>query len=63
MKWEGDRQIENVEDRRGDGPMSGGSGFRLGGGRGICLGTVAMAVWIFGINPLAIPAQARVDRR
>ncbi|MFO1224110.1 MAG: neutral zinc metallopeptidase [Lysobacterales bacterium] len=56
MKWEGNRQSENVEDRRDDGPAMGG-GFRLGGGRGIGLGTIAIALvagWIFGINPLTI---------
>ena len=55
MKWEGQRQRDNVEDRRGTG--SGGGGFRLGGGRGIGLGTVVIALvagWIFGINPLTV---------
>ena len=54
MKWEGQRQSENVEDRRGEG---GGGGFRIGGGRGIGIGTVVIAVlagWIFGINPLTV---------
>ncbi|MBE7426560.1 MAG: neutral zinc metallopeptidase [Ideonella sp.] len=57
MKWEGNRQSENVEDRRDEGPAMGGGGFRLGGGRGIGLGTIAIALvagWIFGINPLTI---------
>jgi predicted metalloprotease len=57
MKWEGNRQSDNVEDRRGEGPMAGGGGFRLGGGRGIGLGTIVIALlagWIFGINPLAL---------
>jgi predicted metalloprotease len=57
MKWEGNRQSDNVEDRRGDGPSMGGGGFRLGGGRGIGLGTIVIALvagWIFGINPLTI---------
>jgi uncharacterized protein len=55
MKWEGNRQSDNVEDRRNGGGGSGG-GLRLGG-RGIGLGTIAVAVvagWIFGINPLTI---------
>ena len=55
MKWEGNRQSDNVEDARSGG--GGGGGFRLGVGRGIGLGTVAIAVvagWIFGINPLTI---------
>jgi predicted metalloprotease len=54
MKWEGNRQSDNVEDARSSG---GGGGFRLGGGRGIGLGTIAIALvagWVFGINPLTI---------
>jgi uncharacterized protein len=56
MKWEGNRQSDNVEDRRGGGPLGGG-GFRFGGGRGIGLGTIVIALiagWIFGINPLTL---------
>ena len=52
MRWEGNRQSDNVEDRR-DG---GGGGMGLGG-RSVGLGTVAIAVvagWIFGINPLTM---------
>ncbi len=52
MKWEGQRQSENVEDRR----AGGGGGFNIGG-RGIGLGTVALAVvggLIFGVNPLTL---------
>ena len=57
MKWEGDRQSDNVEDRRdgGDGG-GGGGGFGLGG-RSIGLGSVAIALvagWVFGINPLTV---------
>lgn len=54
MKWEGQRQSDNVEDRRGAG---GGQGGRRIGGRGIGLGTIAIALvagWIFGINPLTV---------
>jgi predicted metalloprotease len=53
MKWEGQEQSRNVEDRRGAG---GGGGMRIGG-RGIGIGTIVIAFlasWIFGINPLAI---------
>jgi uncharacterized protein len=53
MRWQGNRQSDNVEDVRGAG---GGGGFRLGGGS-IGLGSVAIAVvagWLFGINPLTI---------
>ena len=56
MKWEGQRQSENVEDRRDQGPAGGGGGFRLGG-RGVGIGTIAVALlagWIFGINPLTV---------
>ncbi len=58
MKWEGQRESENVEDRRdgGGGFGGGGGGFRVGGGS-VGLGTVAIALvagWIFGINPLTV---------
>jgi predicted metalloprotease len=52
MKWEGNRQSDNVEDRRSDG---GGGG--LMGGRSIGIGTIVVALvggWIFGINPMTI---------
>ncbi|PIG07974.1 neutral zinc metallopeptidase [Comamonas sp. 26] len=54
MKWEGNRESDNVEDRRGDGGSSGGGGFPIGG-RSIGIGTVVLALvgWgVFGINPL-----------
>jgi uncharacterized protein len=54
MRWEGNEQSENVEDRRGDG--GGGGGFGIGG-RGIGIGTIAVALiagWVFGINPLTV---------
>jgi uncharacterized protein len=53
MKWQDQRQSDNVEDRRSDG----GGGFRVGGGRGIGLGTIVIALvagWTFGINPLTL---------
>jgi predicted metalloprotease len=56
MKWEGNRESENVEDVRGR-SGGGGGGFRIGGGRGLGLGTIVIALvggWIFGINPLTI---------
>ncbi len=59
MKWEGNRESSNVEDRRDDGG-GGGSGFGGGGlfgGRSIGIGTIVVALvggWIFGINPLTI---------
>lgn len=62
MKWEGQRESDQIEDRRsGGGFDDGGSpgrrvGLPLGGGK-VGLGTIAVAViagWIFGINPLTI---------
>ena len=56
MKWEGNRESDNVEDARGS-SGGGGGGFSFGGGRGIGVGTIAIALvggWIFGINPLTI---------
>jgi predicted metalloprotease len=54
MKWEGNRESDNVEDRRDEG---GGGGMPVFGGRGIGIGTVVIALlagWIFGINPLTV---------
>ncbi|MEJ8811049.1 neutral zinc metallopeptidase [Variovorax ureilyticus] len=57
MRWEGNEQSDNVEDRRDDGGGGGGGfGFPVGG-RSIGIGTVAVALiagWIFGINPLTV---------
>ena len=53
MRWEGNEQSDNVEDRRSGG---GGGGFPIGG-RSVGIGTVAVALvagWIFGINPLTV---------
>ncbi len=53
MKWENNRESDQVEDRR----ASPGGGGRRVGGRGIGVGTIAIALvagWIFGINPLTI---------
>ncbi|TDM09469.1 MAG: metalloprotease [Ideonella sp. MAG2] len=54
MRWEGNRQSDNVEDRRGD-----GDGGRVGGmgGRSLGLGSIVIALlasWIFGINPMTV---------
>jgi len=57
MKWEGNRERDNVEDARSSGGGLPGGGIRLGGGRGIGLGTIVIALlagWIFGINPLTL---------
>ena len=54
MKWEGNRQSDNVDDRRAAG---GGGRGRVVGGRGIGIGTIVIALlggWVFGINPLTI---------
>ncbi|MDO5626062.1 MAG: neutral zinc metallopeptidase, partial [Pseudomonadota bacterium] len=52
MRWEGNRQSSNVEDRRASGGGRGGFGI---GGRSIGIGTIVIALvaWgVFGINPL-----------
>ena len=60
MKWEGNRESDNVEDRRGDGDgeNGGGSGGGFGfGGRSVGIGTIVVALlggWVFGINPMTI---------
>ena len=49
MKWEGNRESDNVEDRRG-----GGGGL---GGRSIGIGSIAIALvasYFFGINPMTV---------
>ncbi len=59
MRWQGGRQSQNVEDRRGQpggGGLGGlGGGMRRGGGIGIGTLAVAMVVaWLLGINPLTL---------
>ena len=61
MKWENNRQSDQVEDRRsspgGGGMFGGGNSGRRVGGRGVGLGTIVIALlagWIFGINPMTI---------
>lgn len=60
MKWENNRQSDQVEDRRastGGGMFGGGGSGRRVGGRGVGLGTIVIALlagWIFGINPMTI---------
>ncbi|MES2088807.1 MAG: neutral zinc metallopeptidase [Pseudomonadota bacterium] len=59
MRWQGNRQSDNVEDVRGDESADGGAGrqgFSLGGG-GLSLGTVAVALvasYFLGINPMTV---------
>ncbi|MET0856181.1 MAG: neutral zinc metallopeptidase [Telluria sp.] len=55
MKWEGNRESDNVEDRRGDGG-GGGGGFGFGG-RSIGIGTIAIALvgsYFLGVSPMTI---------
>ena len=57
MKWEGNRESDNVEDRRSDGGGGFGGGGGLLGGRSIGIGTIVVALlggWVLGINPLTI---------
>ena len=52
MKWEGNRESDNVEDQR----SGGGGGFPLGG-RSIGIGTIVVALlggWVLGVNPLTL---------
>ena len=56
MKWEGNRESDNVDDRRGGGGGGGGGGFGLGG-RSIGVGTIVLALIgsaVFGVNPLTM---------
>ena len=56
MKWEGNRESDNVEDVRGSGGGGGGGGFGFGG-RSIGIGSIVIALvggWIFGVNPMTI---------
>jgi len=56
MRWEDNRESDNVEDRRDDSGGGGGGGMGFGG---IHLGLggiiiVVLASWLFGINPLTV---------
>jgi predicted metalloprotease len=53
MRWEGNEQSNNVEDRRGGG---GGGGFGIGGGT-LGIGSIVIALigsWFFGVSPSTI---------
>jgi predicted metalloprotease len=58
MKWEGNRESDNVEDRRDDDGGGGGGGGGFGfGGRSIGIGTIAIALvasYFLGVNPMTI---------
>ena len=54
MKWEGNRQSDNVEDYRDEGSSSGGGGI---GGRHIGIGSIVVALvasYFFGVNPMTV---------
>jgi predicted metalloprotease len=54
MRWDGNRESDNVEDRRGE--NYGGGGFSLGGGS-LGIGSIVIAVvasLVFGVNPLSV---------
>jgi predicted metalloprotease len=57
MKWEGNRESDNVEDRRGEnGAGAGNPRGLLGGGR-LGIGTIAIALvasYFLGINPMTV---------
>jgi len=58
MRWEGNRESDNVEDHRGEGGGGGGFGF---GGRSIGIGTIVVALiggWVLGVNPMTILVSA-----
>ena len=56
MKWEGQRESDNVEDARGS--SGGGRGIGLPiGGRGLGVGGIVVALiasWVLGVNPLTL---------
>jgi predicted metalloprotease len=55
MRWQGDEQSNNVEDRRGGGG-GGGGGFGIGGGT-LGIGSIVIALigsWFFGVSPSTI---------
>ena len=58
MKWEGNRESDNVDDRRGDGGGGSGGGSSFGfGGRSIGIGTIAIALvgsYFLGISPITL---------
>ena len=54
MRWDGQRESDNVEDARGQRPS--GGGLRMGG-RGLGIGTIVIALvggWLLGVNPLTL---------
>jgi predicted metalloprotease len=56
MRWQDNRESDNVEDRRDDSGGDGGGGMRFGG---IHLGLggiiiVVLGSWLFGVNPMTV---------
>jgi uncharacterized protein len=56
MEWQGGRESENVEDRRGMSPGMGGGTMLAGGGVGTII-VVLLISAIFGVNPLQLLQQ------
>ncbi|MFT5644003.1 MAG: putative metalloprotease [Janthinobacterium sp.] len=54
MKWEGNRESDHVEDRRGE---DGGGSSGSGGARSIGIGTIVIALigsYVLGVNPITL---------
>ena len=57
MLWQGRRESDNVEDRRGDSDDGGGGGGGGFGGRHIGIGSIVIALvasYFFGVNPMTV---------
>ncbi len=57
MKWEGNRESDNVEDRRDEGGSFGGGGGGGFGGRSIGIGSIAIALvasYFLGVSPMTV---------
>ena len=54
MRWQMSRRSENIEDRRGMGPVGMGRGVRVGGAGGLGLIAFAVIAMLFGVNPMVI---------
>ena len=54
MRWQMSRRSENIEDRRGMGPVGMGRGVRAGGIGGLGLVAFAVIAMLFGVNPMVI---------
>ena len=54
MRWQMGRRSQNIEDRRGLGPVGMGRGARAGGIGGLGLVVLALIAMLLGVNPLTI---------